>query len=59
MTAPRDPGPHLFSARCYEALNDKENILFSLNFAIDLMGQQAEYKEWKERAEAKRATHQK
>ena len=47
---PNDPLCHFYSARCYEALKQKDHAIHSLDLALLQIGNQKEYSEWKQRA---------
>ena len=54
MTAqanPHDPLCHFFSARCYEAMNQKDLAINALELAIIAIGDNQEYADWKRKAE--------
>ncbi len=45
-----DPLCHFFSARCYEALKQKDQAINSIELALLVISNQAEYSDWKQRA---------
>lgn len=45
-----DPLCHFFSARCYEALKQKDQAINSIELALMVIANQPEYSEWKPRA---------
>ncbi len=47
---PHDPLCHFFSARCYEALKQKDHAINSLDLALLQIGNQKEFSQWKQRA---------
>jgi type III secretion system low calcium response chaperone LcrH/SycD len=47
---PCDPLCHFFSARCYEAMNQKELAINALELAIISMGDNEEFATWKQKA---------
>lgn len=48
---PFTPVPHIFAAHCYEALQELENGIESLNYALQLIDNNIDLREWKEIAE--------
>ncbi|MBS0637732.1 MAG: hypothetical protein JSS12_09480 [Verrucomicrobia bacterium] len=50
QTNSHDPLCHFFSARCYEALKQRDHAINSLELAILQIGNQPEFSQWKQKA---------
>ena len=50
QTNSHDPLCHFYSARCYEALKQKDQAINSIELALLQIGNQAEFSQWKQKA---------
>ncbi|MCE5293536.1 MAG: hypothetical protein LLF94_02845 [Chlamydiales bacterium] len=50
QTNSHDPLSHFYSARCYEALKQKDQAINSVELALLQMGSQPEFSQWKQKA---------
>lgn len=50
QTNSNDPLCHFYSARCYEALKQKDHAINSIELALLQIGNQPEYSQWKQKA---------